>query len=225
MRAKQFVILGLGRFGYSIATTLAEAGYEVMVIDKSEERVQEISALVTHAVQADATDSDTLKSLGIRNFDVAVVSIGKDIQSSIMSTLLFKELGIPFVMAKASNELHQKVLQKIGADRIILPEREMGVRVANNLISGNIIDYIQLSSDYGIVEIPILPEWKNRSIRDVNFRVKYGINIIAIQNEGKIDISPSPDYILTIKDILVIVGSTQTLRKIEAKQQIYETHY
>ena len=134
MRAKQFVVLGLGRFGFSVATTLAEAGYEVMVIDKSEERIQEISALVTHAVQADATDMDTLKSLGIRNFDVAVVSIGKDIQSSIMSTLLFKELGIPFVVAKASSELHQKVLKKIGADRIILPEHEMGTRDRKSVV-------------------------------------------------------------------------------------------
>ncbi|MGL4344958.1 MAG: potassium channel family protein [Cellulosilyticaceae bacterium] len=216
MRMKQFVVFGLGRFGISLATTLAEAGYEVMVVDKSEERIQEISALVTHAVQADAADMDTLRSLGIRNFDVAIVAIGKDIQSSIMTTLLLKEIGIPYVVAKASSEIHERVLRKIGADRIILPEHEMGMRIATNLMSGNIIDYIQLSSEYSIVEIAILPEWANRSIMDVNFRAKYGINIIAVQRYGKIDISPTPDYILSSEDVLVVVGSTKELQLLES---------
>lgn len=216
MRMKQFVIFGLGRFGASLATTLAEAGYEVMVVDKSEERIQEISSLVTHAVQADAADIDTLRSLGIRNFDVAIVAIGKDIQSSIMTTLLLKEVGIPYVVAKASSEIHERVLRKIGADRIILPEHEMGMRVATNLMSGNIIDYIQLSSEYSIVEIAILPEWANRSILDVNFRAKYGINIIAVQRHGNIDITPTPDYILSSEDVLVVVGATKQLQMLES---------
>ena len=164
MRGKQFVIFGLGRFGISLATTLSEAGYEVMVVDKCEESIQEIAPFVTHAVQADAADMDTLKSLGIRNFDVAIVAIGKDIQSSIMTTLLLKELGIPYVVAKASSEIHERVLRKIGADRIILPEQEMGIRIANNLISGNILDHIQLSSEYSIIEMGILPEWRGKSI-------------------------------------------------------------
>ncbi|MGL4736067.1 MAG: potassium channel family protein [Cellulosilyticaceae bacterium] len=216
MRMKQFVVFGLGRFGISLATTLAEAGYEVMVVDKSEERIQEISALVTHAVQADAADMDTLRSLGIRNFDVAIVAIGKDIQASIMTTLLLKEIGIPYVVAKASSEIHERVLRKIGADRIILPEHEMGMRIATNLMSGNIIDYIQLSSEYSIVEIAILQEWANRTIMDVNFRAKYGINIIAVQRHGKIDISPTPDYILSSEDVLVVVGSTKQLQLLES---------
>lgn len=218
MRAKQFVVFGIGRFGFSVATTLSEAGYEVMVVDKSEERIQEISALVTHAVQADATDMDTLRSLGIRNFDVGVVSIGKDIQASIMTTLLLKELGIPHVVAKASTDIHERVLRKIGADRIILPEYEMGARIATSLISGNIIDYIQLSSDYSIVEISILPEWKNKTIVEVDLRAKHGINIIAIQRNGMIDISPRPDYILTMDDELVVVGDNKQLQMLEAKR-------
>lgn len=218
MRAKQFVICGLGRFGISLATTLADAGYEVMVIDKSEEKIQEISALVTHAVQADTADMDTLKSLGIRNFDVAVVSIGKDIQSSIMTTLLLKELGISYVVAKASSDLHERVLRKIGADRIIQPEQDMGMRIATNLISGNILDYIQLSSEYSIVEIPILEEWKNRMIKDLDARSKYGINIIAVQRHGHIDISPTPDYILTSDDVLVVLGYNKQLQSLESKR-------
>lgn len=218
MRGKQFVIFGLGRFGISLATTLAEAGYEVMVVDKSEESIQEIAPLVTHAVQADASDMDTLKSLGIRNFDVAIVAIGKDIQASIMTTLLLKELGIPYVVAKASSEIHERVLRKIGADRIILPEQEMGIRIANNLISGNILDHIQLSSEYSIVEMGILPEWRGKSIIDVDPRGTYGINIIAVQRGGAIDISPSPNYILETEDTLVVVGSNKQLQLLEARR-------
>lgn len=218
VKAKQFVVFGLGRFGISLATTLADAGCEVMVVDKSEERIQEISAFVTHAVQADATDMDTLRSLGIRNFDVGVVSIGKDMQSSIMITLLLKELGIPYVVAKASSEIHQRVLQKIGADRIILPEHEMGKRIAANLISGNIIDYIELSPDYSIVEVSILPGWENSAIKDLNVRARYGLNIIAVEHEGTIDVSPSPSYVLTKDDILVVVGNNKALHELEEKR-------
>ncbi len=218
MKTKQFVVFGLGRFGISLATTLSEAGYEVMVVDKSEEVIQEIAPLVTHAVQADSADMDTLKSLGIRNFDVAVVAIGKDIQSSIMTTLLLKELGIPYVIAKASSEIHERVLKKIGADRIILPEHEMGMRIATNLISGNILDYIQLSSEYSIVETSILSEWVGRSIVDIDLRNKYGINIIAVQRKGNIEISPSPDFIIENEDLLVVVGSNKQLQLLEAKK-------
>lgn len=217
MRGKQFVIFGLGRFGISLATTLSEAGYEVMVVDKCEESIQEIAPFVTHAVQADAADMDTLKSLGIRNFDVAIVAIGKDIQSSIMTTLLLKELGIPYVVAKASSEIHERVLRKIGADRIILPEQEMGIRIANNLISGNILDHIQLSSEYSIIEMGILPEWRGKSIIEVDPRGAYGINIIAVQRGGAIDISPSPNYILEQEDTLVVVGSNKQIQILEAK--------
>ncbi|OOB78166.1 MAG: potassium transporter Trk [Epulopiscium sp. Nuni2H_MBin001] len=218
MRSKQFVICGIGRFGRSLAVELAEGGYEVMVVDQSEERIQEISSIVTHAVQADTTDVDIMKSLGIRNFDVAIVSIGKDIQSSIMTTLLLKELGIPYVIAKAKSELHERVLRKIGADRVIQPELEMGRRIATNLISGNILEHIQLSSEYSIIEIPILNEWKNKSIVQIDLRNKYGINVIAIQRQGKIEISPRPDFVFMEGDVLIVVGSNIRLKTLEGKR-------
>ena len=218
MKAKQFVVLGLGRFGSSLATTLADAGYEVMAVDKCEEKVQDISPIVTQAVQAEVTDIDTLRSLGIRNFDVAIVAIGKDMQSSIMTTLLLKEMGIPYVVAKASTEIHQRVLEKIGADRIILPERDMGKRIATNLITGNIIDYIQLSRDYSIMEFSILSQWNGRSIKDINIRANYGVNIIAVERNGDINVSPGPDYILQEDDLLVVVGKNQSIRELEAKR-------
>lgn len=218
MKAKQFVIFGLGRFGMSIAMTLSEAGYEVMVVDKSEDKIQEISAFVTHAVQADAIDMDTLRALGIRNFDVGIVAIGKDIQSSIMITLLLKEIGIPYVVAKASTEVHEKVLQKLGADRIILPEHEMGKRIAANLIAGNIIDYIELSPDYSIMEVSILPEWENKTIKALNVRGKYGINIIAVEHKDSINVSPDPEYMLSPEDVLVVVGNNKALQELEARR-------
>ncbi len=218
MKRKQFVVFGLGRFGQSVAINLSEAGYEVLVVDPSEEKIQEISTLVTHAVQADATDVETLQALGIRNFDVAVVAIGKDMQASVMITLLLKEMGVPYVVAKASTEIHQRVLEKLGADRIILPEYEMGRRIATNLISSNIIDYIELSKDYSIVEIGILPKWEDQSIRALNIRGKYGINIIAIKSEGGINVSPCPDYVFNKEDAIVAVGKNNALQELENKR-------
>ena len=189
-----------------------------MGVDKCEDRVQDISPVVTQAVQAEVTDIDTLRSLGIRNFDVAIVAIGKDMQSSIMTTLLLKEMGIPYVVAKASTEIPQRVLEKIGADRIILPERDMGKRIATNLIAGNIIDYIQLSRDYSIMEISILPQWRSRSIKEINIRAKYGINIIAVERGGDINVTPGPDYILEENDLLVVVGNNKSIQELEAKR-------
>ncbi|MBE6024686.1 MAG: TrkA family potassium uptake protein [Cellulosilyticum sp.] len=215
MRVKQFVVFGLGRFGTSLAMTLAEAGYEVMAVDQSEEKVQDISTFVTHAVQADATDLDTLKALGIRNFDVAIVAMGKDMQSSIMATLLLKELEVPYVVAKASTDTHKKVLEKLGADRIISPEQDMGKRLANNLIAGNIIDYIQLSHDYSIMEISILPEWRDHSIMELDIRAKYGINIIAVERGTEIYVTPKPECILKENDLLVIVGNNKSIQELD----------
>lgn len=212
---KQFVVFGMGRFGMSVATTLSEAGYDVMAVDTSEEAIQEVSPLVTHAVQADATDTDTLKSLGVRNFDVAVVAIGRDIQSSIMVTLLLKEIGVAYVVAKASSDLHEKVLRKLGADRVISPEHDMGIRIAMNLMSGNIMDYIQLSPEHSVVEIITLAEWEDKTLKEINIRAKYGINIIAIEREGEITITPEANFRLQKNDVLVVIGSNQQIQDLE----------
>lgn len=218
MSVKQYVVFGAGRFGRSVALALAESGYEVMVVDEKEELVQEIAPFVTNAVKAEATDPDVLKELGIRNFDVAIVAIGKDMQSSIMLTMLLKEIGVPYVVAKASTEIHQRILQKVGADRIILPEHEMGRRIAANLISGNIIDYIELSKDYSIMEVAILPEWANHTILELDVRSKHGINIIAVERNEEIHVSPSADYALSKGDRLVVVGANKALQELEAKR-------
>lgn len=211
---KEFVIFGMGKFGRSVAQTLSDFGHDVLVIDKNEEIIQDVAEFVTHAVQADVTDTDTLKSLGIGNFDVAVIAISQDMQSSIMATLLVKELGVNYVMAKASNDIHKKVLEKIGADRVIFPEREMGNRIATNLVSDNIMDYIELSSDYSIVEIAALDAWVGKSLVELNMRATYGINVMAIRRGGDVDISPGPQQKLKDSDVLIVIGSNADIQKI-----------
>jgi len=215
MSSKQYVVIGLGRFGSSVAQTLYSLGNDVLVIDKNEDLVQDISDSVTHAVQMDATDESALRTLGLRNFDVAIITIGANIQSSIMATLLVKELGIKYIVAKANNDLHAKVLTKIGADRVILPEKDMGVRVAHNISSSSILDYIELSTDYSIIEIKVPEEWKGKTIMNLKLRSKYGLNVMAIKNKKDINISPLPDEVINENDVLVAVGASQDLVKLE----------
>ena len=212
---KQFVVIGLGRFGFSLAKTLYELGHDVLGIDNDEEIVQSVAESITHAVKADATDENALKALGVRNFDVAVVSIGNDIQSSILITLILKEMGIKYVVAKANSELHGRVLKKIGADRIVFPERDMGIRVAHNLTLSNILDYIELSPEYSIIEISALPAWYDKSLRQLNMRTKYGLNVIAIKRNGNIIISPNGDDMILRGDILAVVGHKDDIENIE----------
>lgn len=212
---KQFVVIGLGRFGSSIAKTLYNLGYDVLGIDNNEEIIQAMADSITHAVQADATDENTLKALGVRNFDVGIVSIGQDIQASILVTLILKELGIKFVVAKAQSELHGKVLYKIGADRVVFPERDMGVRVAHNLVSSNILDYIELSPDFSIVEIAAIPEWFEKSLRELDMRVKHGLNVMAIKRNEEVLVSPKADDVIHEGDILVVVGQNRDIEKLE----------
>ncbi|MGL5152346.1 MAG: potassium channel family protein [Clostridium sp.] len=215
MAKKQYVIIGLGRFGESVAKTLYSLGNDVLVIDKDEEKIQEISDSVTHAVQMDATDENALRTLGLRNFDVAVVTIGSNIQASVMSTLIVKELGIKYIIAKGNSEMHAKVLYKIGADRVILPEKDMGVRVAHNLVSSSIIDYIELSPDYSIIEIEALEEWKGKALRELKLRSNYGINVMAIKTEDEVNLAPAADSIIGSNDIVVAIGSADELGKLE----------
>lgn len=213
---KQFVIIGCGRFGSSVAKKLTELNCEVMAVDSSEETVQSISDTVTYAVQADATDENALKAMGIRNFDVAVITIGANIQASIMVTLMVKELGIKHIVAKAQNEMHAKVLYKIGADRVVFPEREMGVRVAKNLVSNKILDYIELSQDYTIVEIPPLKAWIGKSLIETNIRAEFGINVIAIKNVEGININVGPNEVVHEHDVLVVIGHNDDIRRVES---------
>ncbi|QUH27154.1 TrkA family potassium uptake protein [Serpentinicella alkaliphila] len=216
MKLKQFIVVGCGRFGSSVARTLYQMGHDVLAIDADEDIVQHISEHVTHAVQADATDENSLRALGIRNFDVAVITIGADIQSSVMATLIVKELGIKYVVSKAQNEMHAKVLYKIGADRVVFPERDMGVKVAHNLVSSNILDFIELAPDFSIMEISALEEWYGKTLQDLNIRAKYGINVMAVKKKNnEINVSPIARDVIDEGDIMVVIGHNNDLKKLQ----------
>lgn len=212
---KQFVVIGCGRFGSSVAKTLCKLGYDVLAIDKDPDKVQEIAEYVTHAVQADANDENALRTIGIRNFDVAVVTIGSDIQASIMGTLLVQELGIKKVIAKAQNELHAKVLYKIGAHKVIFPERDMGIRVAHNLVSSNILDVIEFAPDYSIIEVIAKEEWTNKSLKELKLPNEYGVSVMAIKSGDDLNISPYAEDVIRRGDTLIVIGDNASLKKLE----------
>lgn len=212
---KQFAVIGMGRFGSSVAKTLYNLGFEVLAIDSNETRTQEVVNMVTHAVQADSTDEDALRALGIRNFDVVVVAIGQDIQSSILTSLILKDMGVSMLIVKAQNDLHGKVLKKIGADKVVFPERDMGQRVAHNLISPNILDHIELSEDYSIVEIEVSQQMAGKTLRQLDIRAKYGCNVMSIKSGGKMNIAPHADDVIKPNDVLVVIGKNEDLHNFE----------
>ncbi len=211
MSKQQYAVIGLGRFGISVARRLHEAGQEVLGIDVNEERIDDAELYVTHAVIADSTDEKALTSIGIRNFDCVIVGIGNDIQSSILTVMILKDLGVKKVIAKALSKLHGKVLDRIGADWIVYPERDMGERVANQLLSPNMLNYIELSKEYNIEEIMIPERMAEKSLKELNIRAKYNVSAIAVFRSGNIIISPSPDEIIHKGDLLVMIGNREDL--------------
>lgn len=208
---RQFAVIGLGKFGVSVARTLAEMGHEVLAIDKDPDKIQHLADSVTHAVQADATDEEALRAIGIRNVDVAVVTIGQDIRSSILASLILKEIGVGLVVAKATDELHGRLLEKLGVDRVVHPERDMGIRLANSLASSNILEYIELSPDYGVAEIVATVDFADKTLRDLNLRARYGANVVAIRSGDDVKVSPGAEDRVREGDILVVLGSTESL--------------
>lgn len=214
---KEFAVIGLGRFGGSVARTLHEMGYEVMVIDRDPQRVQDYATLVTHAVEADSTDEGAMRALGIRNFDVVVVAIGEDIQSSILTTIILKELGVQKVVVKAQSDLHGKALYKIGADKVVYPERDMGVRVVHQLISPNILDLIELADDYSVIELSAGNFFNGKTLSELDIRAKFGCNVVAIKSGEKITIAPLATDRIYRGDILIVIGRNEDLQRLREK--------
>ena len=211
---KEFVVFGMGKFGSSLAKALADNGCQVMAVDSEQSKVEEIAGDVTYAVCTDVTDAEAIHSLGIRNFDGAVVAIGENLEASVLVTIIAKEMGIPYVLAKAQTELQAKVLKKVGADKIIFPEKESGIRIANNLTSGNFFDAIELSTKYSMMDLDVPAEWVGKTLRELNLRATKKINIIGIKQNEEFEITPDPDAPLKEDDILVIIGRNQTLTKL-----------
>lgn len=214
MAKKQFAVIGLGRFGQSVATTLSSLGHDVLAIDMAENLVQAIADEVTSAVQMDARDELALKSLGIRNFDVVIVAISSDIEASILITVLLKEMGVKKVIAKAQNPLHGKILQKVGADKIVFPEKDMGMRLAHNLVSPNLLDSIILHPDYSIMEISAPAAFVNKTLGQLNLRAKYGLSVLAINREDTIVVAPGAQEKIEENDALIILGHNESLNQL-----------
>ena len=230
MKRKEFAVLGLGEFGRSVALNLAQGGASVLAVDNCEECVQMVADDVTYAVKADLTDPETpitarmifsgslraKRRTGIllsMDRDVAVVCISDNLEASILATIISKESGVPFVMAKARDELQASVLRKVGADQIIFPERSMGVRIARNLIAGNFVDIIELSSKFSMVEVGVPGKWAGKTLRELNLR-SVGLNMIAKKEEDEVKMVLEPDQVLRLGDIYILVGSNEALARI-----------
>jgi len=213
MRA--YVVIGLGRFGMEVARRLHELGCEVLAMDSSSELVQQISGDVTHAVVADARDKDVLRALGVKDFDCAVIAIGGSLADSVLATMNVKELGVPKVVCKAHDDVHRQVLKKLGADQVVIPEQENAARLAKSLSSYNVLDYIELSDEYGIIEVPAPKSWVDKSLRQLNVRAELGVNILAVKQEQKINVSPSADYVIAQQDVMVVLGDSRALERVQ----------
>ena len=228
---KQFAVIGLGRFGSSVARKLSEKGHQVLAIDKDGEKVQDASSYVTQSVQLDVGDEKGLKAIGIESADCVIVSIGgADLQASILITVILKDIGINEIIAKAASELHAKVLRKIGATRVVFPERDMGVRLANSLVSPKILEQLELSEDYSIIETLPPKEFIGKSLRKLEIRAKHGITVIAIKEkkalgsrreDGEIsrviNILPEADYVIKEDEVLVVIGGNKDIEKLKKK--------
>lgn len=212
---KSYVVIGLGRFGTELARKLCALGCEVMVVERDGDLVQQVSSQVTHAVVGDARDLGVLKALGVQDFDCAVVCIGDNLADSVLATMNLKELGVPKVVCKAHDETHRQVLLKLGADQVVIPEQENAARLAKSLSSHNVLDYIELSDAYGIIDVPAPKAWVGKSLKELNVRAKLGVNIIAVKRQENINVSPAADYTVTAEDIIVVLGDNKALSLVQ----------
>lgn len=221
MTRRTFGVIGLGRFGSAVATTLTELGQDVIGIDSSEEPVRQLADVLSYAVELDATDEKALRAAGIKDVDAAIISIGQNIESSLLVVMQVMELGVKNIVAKAATPLHGRVLEKLGVSRVIFPEREMAVRVAHSLVVPNVIDYIGLSQDFSIIELPAPPEFTGKSLRELQLRQRFGLTLIAIKRQtgtgdGIItNVAPSADDRIQATDVLALLGSNERLAQLE----------
>ncbi len=209
---KQFGVIGLGRFGSSVAITLENLGNSVLAIDRDSEKVDAIKDFVTAAKQVNAIDAAALREAGIANCDAVVIAIGEDIESSVLATLVVKEIGVPRIIVKAKTDLHGKVIEKLGVERVIYPERDMGTRLANQLVSSDVLEFIELSPEYSLEEIKACEDMVGKSIKDIKLREKYNIVIIALRRKNSVSVLPHADEKISEGDILILIGATKDIK-------------
>jgi len=212
---KSYIVIGLGLFGEALARQLCKLGAEVLAMDVRSDLVQQVSADVTHAVVGDAKDKDVLKALGVRNLDCAVIAIGDDLAASVLIAMNLMELGVPYVVCKAHDETHRRVLEKLGVNRVVIPEQENAQRLGRSLFCHNVLEYIELSAEYGILEIPAPKKWVGKSLKELNVRAEMGVNILAVQSGKKTNISPSADYRIQQDDVLSVLGDNLALDRVQ----------
>lgn len=213
---KSFLVIGLGKFGRSCAKELAKLNYDVLGVDENPRLVNEASNYLTHTVQADSTDEDFLKSLGIENFDSCIIAIGENQEASVMITVLLKEHGAKHIVAKAQSELHAKILKKVGADQVVLPEYDTGIKLAHSLCHRNIYDLIDISTNYSIVSITAPKEWVNKNLEQLSPRYNYGVNIIAIEPvNDEPNVFPNATTVINKNDVVVVIGDNENLEKLK----------
>ena len=212
---KSYVVIGLGLFGQALARQLCMLGAEVLAMDVRSDLVQQVANDVTHAVVGDAQDKEVLRALGVRDMDCAIVSIGDDLAASVLITMNLMELEVPYIVCKAHDETHRRVLEKLGANRVVIPEQENAQRLGRSLHSHNVLEYIELSEDYGILEIPAPRSWIGKTLKELNVRAKLGVNIIAVESGEKTNVSPSADYQIQEKDIMVVLGDNYSLEAVQ----------
>lgn len=211
---RKFAVFGLGSFGESVAIELQKLGCEVIAVDKNMDRVEHIADSVSYAMQADIGEADFIRSLGVRNLDGVVITVAENLEASIMATMVCREIGVPYIVAKTKNERHATVLEKIGADSVIYPDKEMGIKLARNLMSVNFTDWISLSPDYSIMELLVPKQWVGKSLKELNVRNSYGLNVVGIKKNSQVEVNPDPDEKLSQDMVMILVGANKDLKKI-----------
>ncbi|MBM3469171.1 MAG: TrkA family potassium uptake protein [Armatimonadetes bacterium] len=211
----EFAVIGIGRFGRSVAATLHQLGHRVLAIDQSEDSLRHVADDVTHAVQLDSTDAEALRGVGIANMDAVVVAIGAAMQESILTTLILKELGCKKIVAKASNDLQGKVLERIGADVVVHPERDMGVRIAHTLSAPGVLDYLEISPTFSIEELSVPDRLVGQTLGRMDLKARFGVSVLLIRRDSQLLISPDPETVLQTGDVLVVVGENRQLNRLE----------
>jgi trk system potassium uptake protein TrkA len=210
----EFVVIGLGRFGASVATTLMEHGRTVLAIDSDKDRVQHLSLVLPHVVQLDATNIDALRQVGVENFDTGLVCIGADFESNLLATVLLRQLGVKRIIAKARTRTQREILLKVGADEVILPEHEAGIRLGRRMAAGHLVDYLEVSEDVGVVELIAPPSLWGHSLSEASLRQRYGLNVMAIRRGDDLIVSPSANFRVEANDLLVVLGRIEDAERL-----------
>lgn len=212
---KQYAVFGLGTFGTSVALALESLGCEVLAVDRSMDKIQEISDQVSYAMKANLEDAGVMETIGARNLDGAVVALSENLEASIMATIRAKEIGIPYVIAKAKTELQGKVLKKVGADTIVYPEKEMGIKIAKAMVATNFAEWIDLSPEFSIVECKVPKKWAGKTLQELKIREKQGINAVGMIQDGEVNITIDPAEPLPQDGIVILIGSNKALQELE----------